>query len=44
MMGNKCKTCGGSGRRLQPVPMGKTMGVILIPCSRCKGTGREDDK
>lgn len=42
-MESKCKVCGGSGKRLQPVPMGRTMGVILILCSKCKGTGRGDD-
>lgn len=43
-MDNKCKSCGGSGRRLQPIPIGKTMGLMPVTCNRCKGTGKEGNK
>lgn len=42
-MDKKCTSCGGTGRRLQPFPCGKTMSMMVLPCSACGGKGTKEE-
>ena len=36
-----CSACGGKGKKLKPMSAGLVRGMLVVTCSKCKGTGDE---